>query len=234
MLRLLRGLWRDKRGSFVLESSVVLPLAFTAVLLLMLFSLLAYQRAIVYYSASTAAERAAFRWDNSYRDPLTGEAPAGQHDPLYWRLADDRLLEGIFGSLGGASNDAGGSVALPVVEAGSRADGLSSFKLRTAAAAVIESFSGEAMMRRDNPLLKQVAVELEAPLAVQAVNGMTGRGGTQAEAAAVIVDPVEFTRIVDLARYYAAKFGNGPGGAAKKGQAKALLEEKGKQGEAAP
>jgi len=234
MSRLLHRLWHDKRGSFVLESSVVLPLAFIAVLLLMLFSLLVYQHAIVYYSASAAAEKAAYRWDNSYRDPLTGEAPAGRYDPLYWRLADDRLLEGIFGSLRGGEGDSGGRVELPVVGAGSREGELSGYKLRSAAVAVDDSFRGEARLNRDNPLLKRVTVELRAPVAVQAVSGMIGRGSTQAAASAVIVDPVEFTRLVDLARYYAAKFGNGPSGTAKKSQAKTLLEEKGKQAEAVP
>jgi hypothetical protein len=230
----LRELWHDKRGSFVLDSSVVLPLVFMAVLLMMLLSLAVYQRSIVYYSASAAAEKAAFRWDNSYRDTLTGRAPTGRYDRLYWRLADDRLLEGIFGSAQDAAHDSNPALQLPVTEHTGRIGDLSSIKIRQAAARVDPSFSGEARLERDNPLLKQVKVELQAPAAVDAVQRLIGRGASHAAASSAIVDPVEFTRLVDLARYYAAKFGSGTGGTAKRGQAQAVLQEKGKQGGAAP
>ncbi len=231
MIGLLRELWQDRRGSFVLDASVVFPLVFISVLLMMLLSLAVYQRAIVYYSASAAAEKAAFRWDNSYRDMLTGRAPTGQHDRLYWRLADNRMLEGIFGTLRGEGGTRASSdvLSLPVTESGEREGDLVSIKIRRAAARIDPSYSGEAQLERENPLLRQVRIELQAPAAIESVQRMIGRGASHVAASSAVVDPVEFTRLVDLARYYAAKFGSGAGGNGKRGQAQAVLAEKGKQ-----
>jgi hypothetical protein len=229
MIGLLRELWQDRRGSFVLDASVVFPLVFISVLLMLLLSLAVYQRAIVYYSASAAAEKAAFRWDNSYRDMLTGRAPTGQYDRLYWRLADNRMLEGIFGSPRGNARDPHDVLLLPIMGDEEREGDLVSIKIRRAAARIDPSFSGEARLDQANPLLRQVRIELHAPSAIESVQQMIGRGASHAAASSAVVDPVEFTRLVDLARYYAAKFGSGTGGKAKRGQAQAVLEEKDKQ-----
>ncbi len=229
MIGLLRELWQDRRGSFVLDASVMFPLVFVSVLLMLLLSLAVYQRAIVYYSASAAAEKAAFRWDNSYRDMPTGRAPTGHYDRLYWRLADNRMLEGIFGSLQGGARDSNGGLLLPAFDADEREGDLATIKIRRSAARIDPSFSGAARLEQGNPLLRQVRIELQAPAAIESVQRMIGRGASHAAASSAVVDPVEFTRLVDLARYYAAKFGSGTGGNAKRGQAQAVLAEKGKQ-----
>ncbi|HUC91583.1 MAG TPA: pilus assembly protein [Paenibacillus sp.] len=219
-----RRIWRDERGSAVLESSAVFPLVFISVLLLMLMSLLVYERVVLYYSASAAAERAAFRWDNSSRDPVTGMAPEGRYDGLYWRLGDDDMPEGIFGSFAG--DRSGGYLALPVPQADAAAvDSLPVRKMKPSAGRIAFTYRGEMAYER-KPLLRRVAVSLSSSVVIGQIVRLTGRSESRVKASAVIVDPVEFIRNVDLARYYAAKFGSGRAGAGKRAKAAAILNER--------
>lgn len=217
-------MWRDERGSAVLESSAVFPLVFISVLLLMLMSLLVYERVVLYYSASAAAERAAFRWDNSSRDPVTGIAPSGLYDTLYWRLGDDGMLESVFGLL--SDDDVGHRLALPLSQSGaSTGDSLPVRKMRPSAGRIAFSYRGEMAYER-KPLIRRVAVSLSSTVVMGQIQRFTGRSQSRVDASSVIVDPVEFIRNVDLARYYAVKFGSGSAGAGKRAKAAAILNER--------
>ncbi|WP_144340704.1 hypothetical protein [Paenibacillus darwinianus] len=219
-----RRIWRDERGSAVLESSAVLPLLIISILLLMLMSLLVYERVVLYYSASAAGERVAFRWDNSSRDPISGIAPAGRYDALYWRLGDDDMLDGVFGPFTGKQSD--NRLALPLSQTDvSPGESLPVRKMKPSAGRVAVSYNGDMEYQR-TPMLRRVVVRLSSSVVMGQIARLSGRSNSRVKASSVIIDPVEFIRNVDLARYYAVKFGSGRTAADKRAKATAILSER--------
>jgi len=210
----------DASGSAAVESAIVFPAVFLAVLALLFGAMLIHERVLLYHAASAAAERAAFRWDNSHRDPVTGIAPTGRYDPLYWRLTDDRLLQSIFGMEAGESEDA--AVDLPAMGAENGGD-LMTGKLLKGAGRVPGKYDGRAVYRR-HLLLKRVSVELQTFDIPPGAARLTGIAGIRASAAAPVTDPVELIRIVDLARYYAQRFGAGTDGEEQRKKAGGILK----------
>lgn len=215
---------RSETGSFTVEASVVFPAVFLAVLALLFGAMIIHERVLLYHAASAAAERAAFRWDNSHRDPITGIAPTGRYDPLYWRLTDDRLLQSIFRLGGGEAEDA--AVDLP---ANGGTGGLFESKLLNGAGRAPGKYEGQAAYRRQL-LLKRVSVELETFDIPSGAARLTGIAGIRASAAAPVSDPVELIRTVDLARYYADRFGTGSGGAEQRKKAGDILKKQSHRG----
>lgn len=215
---------KQERGSFTLESALVFPLLLAFILCFMLFGMYLYQKAILYYSASMTAERAAFSWDNSNRDPGSGMLPVARYDSLYRSLGSDEALAGLLGLNAGG---AGVEVTLPVKDAGDAADRLSYRKISRAAARLSEAglnYDGRISYLPER-LQRIVEVKLEEPLALAAAGqrGLWREPG--AISSAVIVDPVEFIRSVDLVRYYTARFLKAGGGADEmKGDAGRVLE----------
>lgn len=202
----MKRLLRDRDGSFTLEASLVFPVIFVTVLILLFFCLFLYQRAILDQAAVVAAERSAYAWDNSHRDPLTGAFPEGRHDSLYWRLTDDAMLRTIFG-LSGSSASA--SIQLPPPAEGK--DSLPVLKLSRVGSAIPEGIHG-AMEYDNDILLRKVDVSLNRLVPLAPLERIAGDLTQAGRSGAYIVDPVEWIRTVDLARYYGAKF-KGKGGA---------------------
>lgn len=190
---------RNEQGSFTLESSLVFPVIFVAILILLFFCLYLYQNALLAHSAAIAADRTSYVWDNSHKDPRTGAVEIGEHDSLYWRLTSDGLLRGIF-NLGGGESTA--SVNLPA----SSSDGVQpAQKLSRVASQLPNGFNGE--IRYDHKLLtRKVEVSLKRLIRFAPLETVIGDSTQAGEATSYIVDPVEFIRTVDLARYYGAKF----------------------------
>lgn len=221
------SLVRSESGSFTVESSVVFPAVFLAVLALLFGAMIIHERVLLYHSASAASERAAFRWDNSHRDPATGIAPTGRYDSLYWRLTDDRLLQSIFHLGGDAAEDT--TIDLPADGGNGDRGELVASKLLNGARRVPGKYDGRAAYRRQ-PLLKRVAVELETFDIPAGAARLTGIAGIRASASAPVSDPVELIRTVDLARYYADRFGVGTGGAEQRTKAGEILERQSDRG----
>ncbi|MGP3787060.1 TadE/TadG family type IV pilus assembly protein [Paenibacillus sp. 1A_MP2] len=88
---------KKEEGSFTIEASLVFPIVLFILVLLLFFSMYMYQKTFLNQHAYAASERAAYSWDNSHKQAMTGEVVAGEHDNLYWRLTDDRLLGALFG-----------------------------------------------------------------------------------------------------------------------------------------
>lgn len=195
------GLRRDSRGSFTLEASLVLPVIFFTVLVLLFFCLYMYQHALLGQAAATASERAAYAWDNSQRDDLTGAFAEGQHDSLYWRLTDDGMLRAIFGwSEGGGT----ARIALPL-NAGNEVQALPITKLSRTGGRLPANIEGE--IRYDNRLLlRKITVALERMVPLIPLERWMGDARQSGKADAYVVEPVEWIRTVELARYYGAKF----------------------------
>lgn len=202
------NMWmRDIRGSFTLEASLVLPVIFIAILLLLFFCLYLYQNALLTHSAAMAADRASYVWDNSFRDPKTGAVTASKADSLYWRLTSDTMLQSIF-SLGssGTSSEAVSTLNLPFQQSDmSSADSLPMKKLQRVASQLPTGFSGE-MSYQNKLLIRKIDVSLQRLVSLTPLDKIIGDSTQMGVASSYIVEPVEFIRTVELGRYYGAKF----------------------------
>ncbi len=201
MIRLLR----NREGSFTLEASLVLPVIFSTVIILMFFCMFLYQRTLLGQAAVVAAERSANVWDNSRRDPRTGAFAENHYDPLYWRLTDDGLLQSIFGI--SRQTD---QVMIQLPTGDISEDSLPLYKLNRTGEAIPDVMNGT--MEYDNKiLLRKVNVSLNRLVPLLPLERVIGDLTQESQAESYVVDPVEWIRTVDLARYYGAKFKGGDG-----------------------
>lgn len=217
------SLLHDRRGSFTLEASLVYPVIFYALIILLFFCMYLYQTAVLGQAAGVAAERAAYSWDNSYRNSRTGAYEAGKYDSLYWRLTDDGLLQGLFGW--GASSNDNVNLQLPV---NTQADGaLPLKKLARTGGELPSGLSGE--MTYDNSLLsRKVSVLLHCMIPLVPLEKVLGDVEQYGRSDSYIVEPVEWIRTVELARYYGAKFQGRAGAKTDKQEAGKALQMYGK------
>jgi hypothetical protein len=210
---------------------MVLPAIFFALLTLIMLSMYMYQKVVLYDAASVSAERAAFRWDNSYRDPLSGMGQTGQYDGLYWRMSDNGALQSLFG-FGGSSGSGeyvvaiGGDVVSGQDESVDETpSALPAAKMGKIAQRIPKPFEGE-MSYSYGSLQKRIGVKLRQPLSIGPLEAMLGHSEPRAVSEAAVVDPVELIRNIDLVRYYTAKFGNAPDADSKRKQAAKVLEKR--------
>lgn len=196
---------RDIRGSFTLEASLVLPVIFIAILMLLFFCLYLYQNAFLAHSAAIAADRASYVWDNSFRDPKTGAVTSSKADSLYWRLTSDTMLQSIF-SLGssGTSSEAASTLQLPSTK-GEGSNSLPMQKLQRVASQLPTGFSGE-MIYQNKLLIRKIDVSLQRLVSLIPLDKIIGDSTQIGFSSSYIVEPVEFIRTVELGRYYGAKF----------------------------
>ncbi|AZN43005.1 hypothetical protein [Paenibacillus albus] len=227
-----RELLKREDGSFTLEASMVFPSIFIALLALLLLSMYTYQHVILYKNASIAAERTAFRFDNSYRDVASGMGVTGQYDGLYWRMADNSALKSLFNS--GVSGSVANEGAQTTVQIGSSVQQSSSEegsiplterKLNSGAGYVREPLAGEISVT--GILEKQIVVKLRHPMNIPILDWLRGNSEPQTVSSAAVVDPVELIRNVDLVRYYADRF-NGVEHEGEKEKARQILGERGR------
>ncbi|MFX3635125.1 MAG: TadE/TadG family type IV pilus assembly protein [Candidatus Pristimantibacillus sp.] len=203
----LRHWGRNEQGSFTLESTLVLPMLFLLILTFLLFSMYIYQKVVLYYTASVTAERTAFSWDNSYRNPRNGMLIEGQYDGLYWRIAEDHRLESLFGL-----NQERSAVSLDIPSrAASDSEGLALSNRKLAGGSEWISAADGLNYRGSigyNPglLKREIEVKLRQPVSLEPLERILGISEPRTVAKSAIVDPVEFIRSVDMVRYYAAKF----------------------------
>ncbi|WP_082655356.1 TadE family protein [Paenibacillus sp. 32O-W] len=209
--RLAVRLRRDD-GSFALEAAMVMPVILTIVFVLLFFGLYMYQNVMLYYTASAAAEQAAFGWDNSSRDPKSGLAPPGQYDGLYWRLGNDDMLRSLFGI-----GDAPEKTVVAIPGEPGEDDRLPARKLLRTAGQMPSGYEGDAGYGREG-LLRLVEIRLREPVESSPLAKFRLEAEPATRASSVVADPVEFIRSVDLVRYYANKFGRKPEGRAQAGE----------------
>ena len=215
---------RGERGSFTIEASLVFPVVLVALLAMLFMSMYVYQKVVLYHSASQAAGRAAHSWDNSHRDAMSGLAPVGQYDGLYWRLHDDHMLDSLFGLVAETEPV---RVQLPADEGSG--GGLPEGKLSAAAVFIPGAYGGDLTF--DGGLtLRTVTARVRQPIRITPLEMMLGHSEPQARAAGTVVDPVEFIRSVDIVRYYTAKFGDVVDTKAKRSQAAEILRGRAAKG----
>lgn len=210
---------RDEAGSVTLEGAIVMPILAAALLALLLIALYIYQSAVVFYQASVAAERSAFRWDNSYRSSTIGSAPLGEYDGLYWRIQEDGLLQHILGIEPAAAAQ---SLELPIGKGATLPSAsLAQAKLAKGAQRVAASLAGE--LRYEHQVaVRSVEARLLQPLQIRI--SLFGRERkVAAQVSSVIVEPVEFLRVMGVAQYYFRKFGFGQDGELQRQEAGRIL-----------
>ncbi|OBZ16013.1 TadE/TadG family type IV pilus assembly protein [Bacillus sp. FJAT-26390] len=210
--RLLDWLKREQ-GSFTLESTIVFPMLLGLILLFILFGMYMYQKVVLYYAASASAERAAFGWDNSYREARNGMLSELSYDGLYWRIGEDERLKSLFGT-GGEKTDA--AVRIPPQSSDEASENaLPVRKMEQSVRWIGQAgLSYEGQMSYFGGVLKRVIeVKLKSPFSNRSVEKSWLRREAMTVTSAAIVDPVEFIRSVDLVRYYTKKFADGTGGA---------------------
>jgi len=222
---------REENGSMTLEASLVLPVILLLTFALILLSLTIADRAAHYYSASIAAERAAFFWPHSQADVRTGAYAPGALDGLYWRLKDDAMLAGLMGW--SVQNDNGPAVHIGDVSggngAGDRGDSLAANKLRKSAAAMPEGMEG-TLSYRNQVWLREVAVDAHGaatPDPLRRLWPLLLSSRASASVTAAVVEPAEWMRTFQLVRYYRARMQQqGQGAQAYRSDAAAVLERR--------
>ncbi|WP_128104351.1 TadE family protein [Paenibacillus sp. DCT19] len=204
-----------EEGSFTIEASLVFPVVLFTLVILLFFSMYMYQKTFLNQHAYAASERAAYSWDNSHKQAMTGEFATGEYDNLYWRLKDDQLLGALFG-WAGADNQV--TVSVPAGEGG----GLTEQKLSQAVQGMPTAMTGT--IEYQNTLIqRKVTTKLEQMISLPLPSFLFDSGNSVfTTASSAVVEPVEFIRTVDLIRYYGAKFkgkgGTGDSNAAEAGQ----------------
>ncbi|MFS0870520.1 TadE family protein [Paenibacillus xylanilyticus] len=198
--------FKKEDGSFTIEASLVFPVVLFILVLILFFSMYMYQKTFLNQHAYAAAERAAYSWDNSHKQPMTGEVVADEHDNLYWRLTDDRLLGALFG-WAGADNQI--SVPVPAGAGGN----LTEKKLSQAVQGMPSGMRG-TIEYQNSLVQRKVTTELEQVISLPLPSFLfDSANNVLTQGSSAVVEPAEFIRTVDLIRYYAAKF-KGSGGAA--------------------
>jgi len=179
---------------------MVLPWVMIVAGLVLLFALFISLQSQIYYSASIAAERAAFGWSNSAKDARTGAYAAGQYDGLYWRLKDDALLQGW---LGWTTEDR--SVSVPIgIASGSHDNRSTSGKLARIGETMPGSLSG-VIEYRNIGIKRTVTIQARSGWLPDALVKFRGQRSASVGVSAIVVEPAELIRTFDLIRYYSAK-----------------------------
>lgn len=157
----------------MLEAALVVPLVLSVTVALMFVCLYAGVQSLAFSSAGIAAERAAFAWDNSRRNPVTGAFFPGLYDDLYWRITGDYPGSALAGRKVEAALDSAGP-------AGSR-----------------EGRYENAVWRR------KVTIGWAAPFRMPDPQKPAGKAVLKTQwSEAIVVEPAEWVRTVGLARQY--------------------------------
>jgi hypothetical protein len=189
------GVWWRKlavreSGSFTIEASLVMPVILLCTLSFLMTALLVYQQSSLYSQAALTADRLAYVWDNSHKDPVSGAFAVEARDGLYWRLMQDHA----FGVAAFLSDEPSVSVSLPR-ENPQQGEGLAERKLYRAAG-MLPSVRQALLTYSNKLLIRSIGVDLSEHY----------HSRTIAESAkSTVVDPVEFIRSIDFVRSSAAK-----------------------------
>lgn len=95
MKKKINAFFKDDKGSFTIEASLIFPMLLIITLSLIFFSLVIYYKSVLQYDANRIADQVAFSWNNSSKDLQTGEFntyTTDLNDGLYWRLTGNNFL----------------------------------------------------------------------------------------------------------------------------------------------
>lgn len=185
-------IYHRQNGSFTLESTIIIPFILICTILVIFTALYIYQVAYLHSSSGIAAERAAFNWGNSHKDPLTGRVAPNQDDGLYWRLSNDLFSAGL-GLLG-----LGRETKLDLPLQSAESPGLMDRKLAGPADDLPAGTQGEIRFASSG-VFRKVQVGLKDYVHIPFNRSKWAVSGQ----ASYITEPVEWIRVIDLTRSYA-------------------------------
>jgi hypothetical protein len=197
MKRLKMWKWlRNENGSYTLESALLFPVLFAMTLFLVFAGLYVYHQVAIYFLAASSSQQAAHYWTNSHADPRNGRFVPGQYDGLYWRFLDDNVGQ-IIGLKGGSRR---GTLVLPAAENNDDRH-LPRKKLANVSRLLPQSVGGQ-MQFFHRGITREVEAQLHAPFASPSLPYFSLSDQVQGEAGALISEPVEFLRLLQLATTY--------------------------------
>ena len=169
------------------------------IIVMLFLSLIVYQKTMLGYLAASIAEKTAYSWNNSYKQPETGAFSPGQQDGLYWRVFQDGGLNWL-----GLHSSERFTVSLPVNEV-DYSKSLVITKLERSVLMLPDGMSGH--IRYDASLIeRKVTVQLAGRLKLpQFMQIFFKSDGITARAEATISEPVDLIRNVNMLRTYAGE-----------------------------
>lgn len=189
---------RDESGSFTLEATMIFPLILLCISAVLFFSYTIFEKSVLASRAFEAAERTAYTWGDSHKDPITGAYFIAQTDWLYWRFSSD----GLAGFLPGFGGNGGGSVSLLETEGG-KTD-LVRTKLKRIAPFLPSDVQGELRYRN---LFIERAVDADLTKNTNRFSllhlwNTKDASVAESQASSYVADHAEFLRLVDFTRSF--------------------------------
>ncbi|OEF99073.1 hypothetical protein BHF71_02505 [Vulcanibacillus modesticaldus] len=192
-------LQKKEKGSFTVEASLIFPIIFLFIVLLIFLSVIAYQKVLLYYVATQAADRVAFNWNNSHKDPITGEYQMEETDGLYWRLTGDRVLNKLL-----STYEDNRTINITIKDSYEPID-LSEKKLAIMSRVIPNGIGGNIIFQK-NIYEDKVIVKLDRLIKVPSFVSRLIGNKIEVMAYSTTTDPVEYIRSVDLIINYSQKF----------------------------
>ncbi|MBP1155491.1 MULTISPECIES: pilus assembly protein [unclassified Paenibacillus] len=190
---------RDPAGQITLEASLTLPVIFLATVLLLFLALFSYHQASLHYTAAMTADRAAYIWDNSRKDPYTGAVKSGENDGLYWRLTNDNVSH-MFSFLLPMPS---ATVSLPLNQNSATPDGGPQGKLVRAASTMSADEAQGELGYENYGVLRLVRAALHKPVQLpDFAERLWGKANVSGVSKSYVIDPVETIRTTDLTRTF--------------------------------
>lgn len=204
----LKKLKKNESGSFTLEASLLFPILLILTISLIFFSLVIYEKVELHQRAQLMADRMAYSWGNSGKDPATGSfdkytSDADSNDGLYWRLFGNNILSKFGLDLGNKSAD---------IAIGSRnSSSLPDRKLSRIPKSWLPAGATGTIQFWNNFAGGKIVVHLHQTLSLPAtIKKILGISVISTNAYASVSDPVEFIRDTDLVVHYAEALKNNP------------------------
>lgn len=177
---------------------MIYPAICIMLMALMFVSLYFFDKASLSLSAGDAAERSAFIWDNSHKDPLSGSFPINQNDGLYWRVTGNGILSVL--GIGADSID----IKLPD-QIGGAHGGLTEKKLLKVGAYLPQINRG-TMRMTNTGIERKIEVQLERSRRnANVFSSVIPIEKRLARAKSYVTEPAEFIRTIDLIGDYGAR-----------------------------
>ncbi|WP_058304340.1 hypothetical protein [Gorillibacterium timonense] len=181
-----------------METTMVFPLVLLISFMLLFVSLFMWRSAQLELRADAAAERAAYNWDNSYRESVSGAYSISNRDGLYWRTSLSELS-----SLFRLSSGSSSKLTLPAFTG--EGLGLSQRKLFKQTMGLTAD-TGGTLTYKNSLLERSVQVSLNRasgiPKRFGALLPEQSAGGS---AISYVTEPAEFIRNLDLLTSYATR-----------------------------
>lgn len=198
---ILRAFMTEQRGSMTVEATLTFPVILLIVLVLLFAMLFYYERVHALKQANAAASVAAEQWNyGAGRGHASSEYPNTMHQGLYWRWTEGGIASWF--KFKSSADDY--ALALPIHESGIKSQPIA--KLAAAGADIPQYFEGH-IGYKGHLFFPRINVQLASTFQFPFLLN-PGQRKIDEAAMALITDPVEWIRNVDLVRSYSASLQN--------------------------